>query len=240
MGVRAKNVPLLTAIVATVVAVGFALVHHGLETGLPGMAALEGFSSDARFRLRGPRAPATDRIVIVGLDDETRAKAPEVFQTRRGYAKLFDALAAYEPKAIGVDLLFGSHEEILSPELAVRVRKAATELPADAAGRDVIVAVAEELRGDELLAAAMAANKRLVLGAFFVQGAAANVAEADGLGKARHAEVADGGGGGALRPMRARAVHYSLPMFAKHALGAGAVNTLRDDDGVTRRMPLAV
>ncbi|MBA3393049.1 MAG: adenylate/guanylate cyclase domain-containing protein, partial [Deltaproteobacteria bacterium] len=61
-----------------------------------------------------------------------------------------------------------------------------------------------------------------------------------GLAVARHGEVADGGGGGARRPIRARAVQYSLPMFATHALGAGAVNTLRDDDGVTRRMPLAV
>ena len=66
-----RNVPLLTAVVATTVAVVLALVHHFAFDvgGLPGMAALEGFSIDARFRLRGPRAIASDRIVIVGLDD---------------------------------------------------------------------------------------------------------------------------------------------------------------------------
>src|SRR5215213_6361174 len=107
-GRRARNVPLLTAVVATSVAIVLAFVHHRIDGGLPGMATLEGFSIDARFRLRGPRAVATDRIVIVALDDETRQQAPEVFQTRRGYAKLFDALTAYAPKAVAVDLLFGS------------------------------------------------------------------------------------------------------------------------------------
>src|SRR5436190_4010203 len=115
---RARNVPLWTAIAATLIAIGLTVVHHAV--GLPGIAALEGLSIDARFRLRGPRAPATERIVIVALDDETRAAAPEVFQTRRGYARLFDALARYQPKAIGVDLFFSSPEEILPPELADR------------------------------------------------------------------------------------------------------------------------
>jgi len=242
---RARNVPLWTAIAATLVAVVLALVHATV-TPLPGMAALEGFSIDARFRLRGPRAPATDRIVIVALDDETRAAAPEVFQTRRGYARLVDALAGYAPKLVAVDLLFGSREHILAPALAERVRTADAALrdrtdPALAEPRAVIAAVAEELRGDEVLAQAIARNGRLVLGAFFVPGEApAPATEPAGLAKARHGEVADGGGGGALRPIRARAVQFSLPMFATGALGAGAVNTLRDDDGVTRRMPLAV
>lgn len=237
---RARNVPLLTALIATVVAIGLALGHHALESGLPGMAALEGLSIDARFRLRGPRAPASDRVVIVALDDETRAKAPEVFQTRRGYAKLFDALARYSPKAIGVDLFFGSREEILSPELAERVKQTAASAEPGPA-RDVLVAVADELRGDDVLAEAMQQNGRLVLGAFFVQGKPKpNAPEPDGLAKGRHGEVADGGGGGVLRPIRARSVQFSLPMFAKSAIGAGSVNTFRDDDGVTRRVPLAV
>jgi len=238
---RARNVPLLTAIAGTVVAVALAFVHHALEGGLPGMAALDGFSIDARFRLRGARPVASDRIVIVALDDETRNQAPEVFQTRRGYAKLFDALTEYAPKAVAVDLFFGSREQILSPELADRVRQTAETVQGSTDPKDgLILAVADELRGDDVLAEAMARNRRLVLGAFFVQGNAPTAREPDGLAKARHGEVADGGGGGALRPMRAGVVHFSLPMFSKHALGAGAVNTFRDDDGVTRRVPLSV
>ena len=218
------------------IALALSLVHHRVERGLPGMAALEGVSIDARFRLRGPRAIASDRIVIVALDDKTRDQAPDVFQTRRGYARLFEALHDYAPKAIAVDLLFGSPEQVLSPELTERVRAAAAVEGAD----ELIQAVAAELAGDDVLATAMRLNGRLVLGAFFVQGKGAGGPEPDGLSKARHAEVADGGGGGALRPMHAAYVQFSLPMFSKHALGAGAVNTLRDDDGVTRRVPLSV
>jgi adenylate cyclase len=236
---RARNVPLLTALVATGVAIVLAFLHHhAFDKGLPGMAALEGFSVDARFRIRGPRNIATDRIVIVALDDKTRDVAPDVFQTRRGYARLFDALTDYTPKAIAVDLLFGSPEQILSPELSERIRTA--NLTGGDPSTQLLRAVADELEGDDVLADAMAKNKRLVLGAFFVQGKHTAAPEPDGLAKARHAEVADRGGGGALRPLTASYVHFSLPAFSKHALGAGAVNTLRDDDGVTRRMPLGV
>ena len=35
-------------------------------------------------------------------------------------------------------------------------------------------------------------------------------------------------------------VNFSLPAIARGATGAGAVNSLRDHDGVVRRMPLAI
>ncbi|MDQ3369548.1 MAG: CHASE2 domain-containing protein, partial [Myxococcota bacterium] len=140
---RARNVPLWTAIVATVVAGTLALVHAAV-VALPGMVELEGLSIDARFRLRGPRPPATDRIVIVALDDETRRAAPDVFQTRRGYGRLFDAIAGYEPKVIAVDLLFNSTEEILPRALADRVRAAvAAPPPADPALASLLTDIAE-------------------------------------------------------------------------------------------------
>ena len=88
---RVRNVPLWTAIASTAFALVLLAVHLW-STPLPGIEALEGLTVDARFKLRGPRAPATDRIVIVGLDDETRRQYPEVLQTRRGYAQLFRAL----------------------------------------------------------------------------------------------------------------------------------------------------
>src|SRR5262245_17576275 len=75
---RGRNVPLWTAIAATLAAVGLLAVHLWLRP-LPGIDALEGLSIDARFRARGPRAPTTDRVVIIGLDDDTRRQFPEVF-----------------------------------------------------------------------------------------------------------------------------------------------------------------
>jgi CHASE2 domain-containing sensor protein len=93
---RARNVPLWTAVVATLAATVLAVVETRCG-GLPGLAALEGLSIDARFKLRGARDPATDQIIIVGIDDATRAVAPELLQTRKGYARLLDAISACAP-----------------------------------------------------------------------------------------------------------------------------------------------
>jgi len=242
---RSRNVPLLTAIVATVVAGVLAVVHTKVGA-LPGLAAIEGLSVDARFRLRGPRAPASDRIVIVGLDDKLREEAPDVLQTRRGYARLIDKLTAYDPKLVAIDLFFSSPEIVLDPALAERVRVLDGVLAADpdptlAETRAVVHAVVEELRGDELLAAAIARSKRIFLGAMFFTGAKVeNMAERPGLAVARHGEVADAGGGGSRRPASARGVTTTLPAIGAGAVGAGAINKYVDEDGVTRRLPLAI
>ena len=248
---RARNVPLWTAIGATAVAAVLATVDARRVAPLPGLAALEGLTIDARFRLRGPRAPGTDRIVIVGMDDRLRDEAIDVLQTRRGYARLIDAISAANPKVIALDLFFSAPEQILPPALAARVRAEAVRLagaadPALAGPREVIAAVAEELRGDELLAQAIARSGRVMLGANFVRGAAgvgapAGTPEPPGLERARLGEVADAGGGDPnLRPIRAAVVRFTLPAISRGALGAGAVNDLRDDDGVRRRMPLVL
>ena len=60
----------------------------------------------------------------MGLDDKTRAAAPDVFQTRRGYARLIRALTKYEVKIIALDLFFDAPEVILPDALAKRVRDA--------------------------------------------------------------------------------------------------------------------
>ncbi|CAN5822074.1 adenylate/guanylate cyclase domain-containing protein [soil metagenome] len=244
-GERVRNVPLLTAMAATIVALVLALVHTKVAP-LPGIGKLEGLSIDARFKLRGARDPSSDRIVIVGIDDKLRAEAPEVIQTRRGYAKLIDALTGYDPKIIALDMFFDSPEIILDDELADRVRALSTTLAADpdeklAEARSVLAAIVEELRGDELLAVAVAKSARVYLGAHFVDGKRVESApEPEGLSYARHGEVADASGGGARRPTSAQWVTTTMPSIAKGAAGAGAINMFRDEDGVTRRMPLAV
>src|SRR5436305_1255105 len=113
---RTRNVPLATAVVATALVVAVTAIHLYIAP-LPGLGTLEGFATDARFSLRGKRAPATDRIVIVGLDDKTRAAAPDVFQTRRGWARLVRALARYDVKIMALDLFFDSPEVILPDAL---------------------------------------------------------------------------------------------------------------------------
>lgn len=242
---RTRNVPLITAIATAVVALVLAIVHAKVAA-LPGMAAIEGFTIDARFELRGPRAPSTDRVVIVGLDNKLRREAWDVLQTRRGYARLIDALTAYDPKIIALDFFFSAPEVILPDELAVKVREAAKEIrdsneSAEPEYAPLILDVAEVLRGDEVLAASVAKSARVFIAASFYLGdKVASAAEPVGLDKARHGEVADAGGGGARRPVNASSVTTTIPAIAKGAAGAGLVNHYRDDDGVTRRVPLAI
>jgi adenylate cyclase len=249
----ARNVPLWTAIVATVVAAVLAIVH-ARGAGLPGLAALEGLTIDARFRMRGPRAPATDRIVIVGIDDEARRLDPELTQTRRGYARLIDAISACKPKLVALDFFFSAPEELLPPALAQRVSAVMggmAKLPAAdpmmshpmmAEVHDVLTDIAAELHGDDQLAEAIVRSKAVMLGAYFRDGApVAAFDEPPGLRLARLGQVADTGGGDPLmRPITARDVSFTLPALARGAVGAGAVNDLRDDDGVRRRMPLVI
>ena len=251
MSERAPNVPLWTAIAATIVVALLTSLQLWVHP-LPGLDALEGLTIDARFSVRGPRAPASDRIVIVGLDDATRRANPEIFQTRRGWAELIRALAKYQPKVIALDLFFDAPEVILPQGLTAQVRAAAAELAAQPVPGDdarqarlasIVTRVADELRGDDLLAAAIADSKRVFLGAFMHTapgaGDAASVVPAK-LELARHGEVADGGGGGVRRPIHGSRVSFTLDAIARGAVGAGVINNFLDSDGVIRRLPLDV
>ena len=244
----ARNWPLFAAIAAAVLCV-LAYSGHARVIDLPGLDDLERRSIDLRFRMRGPRPVRDNRIVIVGLDDKTRREAPEVFQTRRGWAQLLRALGAQRPRAIALDLFFSSPEIILPGQLAADVRAAAVAAAADPApspalaqARGVLDQVVEELRGDEVLAAAVAEAKVVYLGAAFRMIERAEDVPATpphfpaGLEKG---EVGEAVGGAPTAPS-AFHVSATLPAIARGAAGAGAVNHYRDPDGVARRIPLVV
>jgi adenylate cyclase len=243
------NSPLVAALATTVLCL-VAYAGHGRWWHVPGLDRLERASLDARFRLRGPREPDR-RIVIVGVDDETRRRNPEVLQTRRGWAHLIDALAGYQPKVIALDVFFSSPEIILDAALAGRVRGAAKDLAAEPAlspaaknAKDVLDAVVEELRGDEVLAAAVAKAKTIYLGANFRlierrdELPTRPPPEPPGLERARHGEVVAQAAD--VPPPAAFAINFTIPSIAKGALGAGAVNVLIDDDGTARRAPMVL
>jgi adenylate cyclase len=168
-----RNWPLVAAAVVAVLLAALAF-GHGRAYRVPGLDGLEQRSIDWRFRARGPRPFRDARIVVVGLDDETRRAAPEVFQTRRGWARLIRALGAAEPDAIALDLFFSSREVILSDALAAEVEAAHTAARAEAAPSPALAqataalgAIVTELHGDDALAAAIADAKVVVLGALF-------------------------------------------------------------------------
>ena len=61
---RAQNAPLLVAIIAASVAIVIVALHLYVAP-FAGLANLEDLTIDARFHLRGSRAPASDRVVII-------------------------------------------------------------------------------------------------------------------------------------------------------------------------------
>lgn len=222
--------------------------RQGLWT-VPGLADLELGSVDARFRLRGPQQPRSDDIVVVGLDDQARRRHVDVFQTRRGWSRLIDAIDAHRPRAIGLDVLYDAPEVALPLEVVADARAVYDELratpelpPAALKARDVLAAVVEETRGDDMLAQAIERSGRVYLGLLFhlandVHGPAAQGArEPDGADRARYGEWVATTGPAAKRPPAAYYVSSSLPAFAGGAKGAGALNVYLDDDGNVRRV----
>ena len=222
---------------------------HGRAYQVPGLDGLEQRTLDWRFHTRGPRPLRDARIVVVGLDDDTHRRHPEVFQTRHGWAAMIRALAATRPQAIALDLFYSSPEVILPRELAGEVEAAyataraePAPTPALATATTALGHVVTALHGDDELAAAIAEAKVVVLGALFrlvttsTERPAAPPPEPGGLAKA---QVSESVGGAATVPS-AFAVAFTLPGLAAGAVAAGAVNHYRDDDGAARRMPLVI
>ncbi|HKE15772.1 MAG TPA: adenylate/guanylate cyclase domain-containing protein, partial [Kofleriaceae bacterium] len=217
---------------------------------LPGLDAWEAATEDARARLAGARAPADDRIVIVGLDDRTHREMPDLFQTRRGVARLLDAVAAQRPAVVGLDMFFASPEERLDPAVVAKVDQALAALAAEAApspaaqaAGGALAAVKDELRGDELLAAAVARAAHLHL-AFLLhldeEAPRRRIAPPAGIARARLGEAVITDQPTGRRPARAAAVTASLPAIGGGAAGAGFVNITPDPDGGLRRVPLVI
>lgn len=231
-----------------------ALLYVGSVRGvvtIPWLAELEWTSVDARFRLRGPRAPRSDDIVIVGIDNRSRKEAVELFQTRRGLGRLFTALASYQPKVIAADMFFASSESPLLPEVVAEVRAAKQALagiepqPAVKQALAAFESVLYETHSDAILAEIIAETERVLLGVVFHlpegdasarKPAPAGAREPVGLTHARFREYVASDGPRSQRPPAAFGVTYSLPAIAKGALGAGAVNVRPDDDGNLRRL----
>jgi len=242
---RAINAPMIAAALTTVMCLSI-IAGHGRTWTVPGLDRLERTSIDARFRVRGPRPPVDDRIVIVGIDDETRQRHPDLTQVRRNWADLIDKLARYRPQLIALDLFFSSKEEILEPALAEEIRATyatlgdASEL---APAKRVLGKLIDELRGDEVLAASIRDAGNVYLGCVFVLAEAgetvpAEAKEVPGTALARFGDSVAAGDGN--QPNVAELAIATRPEIGAGARGAGTVNILVDDDGETRAAPLVI
>ena len=252
---RRVNAPLVASSAAALLCALLYAGHLARVTPLPGLDDWEAATEDVRARVGGTRRPADDRIVVVALDDRTRAEVPEVFQTRRGHARLLDAVAAQRPRAIGVDVFFAYPEIQLDDGVVEKVSAALAMLDAEEDGgrtpaarvaRAALAAVMDQTRGDVVLAEAVArAGAVLHLALLFHLGTddaprRGRPPEPVGLSRARLAEaiVADTAAG--RHPPRAASATVSMPLIAEGARAAGFVNVTPDADGTVRRVPLVI
>jgi adenylate cyclase len=247
---RLGNAPMWAAAIATLFCSCIYSAHHAEMMRVPGLDGLELMSIDARFRLRGERPQKGDDIVIIGVDDATRTLNPEVFQTRRGWAKLIDALAAKNPRAIALDIMFTSPELALSKNLVTMVMDAhelmssetEARTPGAQAAFEALQAVVAETRGDEQLAQSIANAGNVFLGSMFAmpkkgdEPAEVGVYEPIGIATARFGEAVAVKQPESRRPPAAEWVAATMTSMAKNAAGGGALNVVIDDDGKIRRV----
>ncbi len=235
-----------------------ALVFLLLSVGVvrwPLLQRMEAWSLDARFRLRGPRKPKDNRIVIIGLDDRVRAEIPKLNQERRVWARFIDRVAAAHPRAIGIDYIFDTPEEVLPPDLVKRLRSAHRSLTQlekqeelSAGVRAVITALRglteallERTRGDERMGAAFARARNVVPAVLFHFEGGRHEVRTGHIGRAAYAETVLPKGLAKRRlPPRAVGVSGITSSLERHVAAAGFVNNIVEDDGATRRYYTAI
>jgi adenylate cyclase len=196
---------------------------------------------DWRFRLRGP-TPTTGRVVYVSIDEKSVDELGRWPWRRSVMARLIDRLTEAEVAAIGLDIVFSEPE--IAPEAdTLRDLRRAAERAQNRSLVELLDEALENAQTDRLLAEAISRSDRTVLGYFF------RTTEGDGADEAglerdlplvRKSRVAV-----ARIPPEGRApiltctgVEPDLEQFQAGARRLGFFSTLRDRDGVVRRVPL--
>jgi adenylate cyclase len=174
------------------------------------------------YQRRFPRIPASQPVTIVAIDDKTLAAVGQWPWPRNRLANLVDAVAAYQPLAIGLDMYMPEADQT-SPD------KVAGNLPASAAA---LAAGLRELPSHEAILADALRAAPSVLGA-----AAVDHASLDTSTDLRSAPILVHGTDPLDRVKRYRYVLASLPELQAAAHGQAMLNVSLEQ-GTVRRIPL--
>jgi adenylate cyclase len=191
---------------------------------------------DVRHLVRGPLAPGPE-VVIVAIDEESLATLGRWPWPRTRMARLIDAIDQSGPAAIGLDIVFDTHDEALDAAVVDDAIAAAPGLPA----REIFARV--QGAGDRRLVETLRRSGRAVL-AFFFEFEGPREKDIDQEARTLpELSVRTSGGAEVSTPtllLDGRRLHRPLLEFAFAAGDGGHINFLPDVDGVHRRVPMAV
>ena len=203
---------------------------------LPLLNRIEAMLYDARVRILAPRT-LDDRIVVVDIDEKSLRERDQGGEGRWPWRRdrlaqlVGDLFQKYGVTMVAMDIVLS--EKDVSSGLDVLEQLAQNELKNVPGFETQLAQLRPRLAFDHQLAQAMQTGP-VVLGYAFNNGKPASATTLPpGL------DAADWG----LTQMRAQSYPgYSglLPELQAQAAGAGHLNPLRDDDGVTRRVPLLI
>ncbi len=220
---------------------GWALVglfagHVAAWWSLPWLNPMEALLYDWRINLIAPRS-LDERIVVVDIDEKSLQEKDRGGEGRwpwrrdRLGALVTDLFNDYGVSLVALDVILA--EKDASSGLDILEQLAQGELKADAAFATQLEQLRPRLAFDQVLGKSLQAGP-VVLGYAFHNGS-----------PSQHAGLPPGIDPAAWGLSGVRAQSFPgyaglLPELQAHAAGAGHINPLRDEDGITRRVPLLV
>src|SRR5580693_173145 len=222
------------------------------RAGFAFLQSIEQSSLDLRFEMRGAR-PHDDRIVIVGIDEQTLQKIDSFPLPRKNYATLINKLSAGGARVIAFDVTFPTPESNSGGDA---LRKLQAELGASASPtlRKQIQDLELASDQDAALAAAMKNSGNVVLGHIFLDSQPDpklaeeyfNIAWAHVFPQVlpvgfKSGQTVDLGqvwkeNGGLVK----QGVEANIPKLADSAASFGFINIVPDSDGTLRHALLMI
>ena len=211
------------------------VVHALGDLKWPPIERLELALYDARLKLTMPGG-VDERIVIVDIDEKSLSAEGRWPWRRDKVGALVDQLFDhYEAGLVGFDVVFSEPDD--SSGLGMLRELGATSLRDDASFQEVLRQVTPRLEYDRVLAERLR-DRLVVLGYYFTDpGSASSVVQMSGQ---LPAPVLQSGtfAGKNVRSTSWKGYGANLPLLQRAAASGGHFNTLSDEDGITRRVPM--
>ena len=190
---------------------------------------------DARLKLTMPRG-VDERIVIVDIDEKSLAAEGRWPWRRDKIGTLVDQLFDhYQAGLVGFDVVFSEPDD--SSGLGILRELGTSSLRNDRAFQEALQQVTPRLEYDRLLAEKLR-DRPIVLGYYFTDSAGtSNAVPMSGL---LPAPVLPSGtfAGKNVHSTSWKGYGANLPVLQTAAASGGHFNTLTDEDGITRRVPM--